>query len=89
MKHSELIPRFVKFMPEVKEEGVLYISLEYGTAIHKCACGCGELTVTPLNPDWWSLEIRNNKVTLRPSIGNFRMPCKSHYWITENKVVPA
>ena len=25
-------------------------------------------------------------ITLRPSIGNFSIPYKSHYYITENKV---
>ena len=78
---------FVRFIPENLEEGTLYISLEYGTAIHRCACGCGEPTVTPLNSNGWNLDIRANKVTLRPSIGNFQIACKSHYWITENKII--
>lgn len=25
-------------------------------------------------------------ITLRPSIGNYSIPCQSHYYITENKV---
>ena len=33
--------RFVELIPEVLDEGVLYISVTYTTALHKCACGCG------------------------------------------------
>lgn len=25
-------------------------------------------------------------VTLRPSVGSFNLPCKSHYYITDDKV---
>ncbi|WP_318271273.1 hypothetical protein [Sphingobacterium cellulitidis] len=42
--------KFVEFMPEKVEEGVLYVSIEYCTAIHKCVCGCGHEVVTPLSP---------------------------------------
>jgi hypothetical protein len=47
--------KFVEFMPEVIEEGVLYISVEYCTSVHKCACGCGNEVVTPLSPTDCSL----------------------------------
>jgi len=41
-KMVELIPEFVESVPPELEDGVIYISMIYGTAIHKCCCGCGE-----------------------------------------------
>jgi len=32
---------FVESFPDAREHGVLYISLTYATATHRCACGCG------------------------------------------------
>lgn len=89
MKTETLIPKFVEYMPETLEQGILYISDEFNTAIHLCACGCGEETVTPFNyvdNSHWMLTKDNNAITLSPSIGNQNMPCKSHYYIKNNKV---
>lgn len=78
-------PVYVEFMPTVLEDGKLYISEKYNVAIHLCLCGCKEKTVTPLHPiDGWVLTKQGDKVTLTPSIGNYQMPCKSHYIITKN-----
>lgn len=44
---NELRPEYVEFTPDDPAEGVLYISEEYETAIHKCPCGCGNEVVTP------------------------------------------
>ena len=86
-KIEELVPQFVEFMPSKLEEGILYISEKYETAIHLCPCGCGHQTVTPIKSWGWNY-IRNDKViTLEPSISNYQLPCKSHYWIRENKIV--
>jgi len=89
MKTTILKPSFFEFIPEVLEEGILYISLEYEVAIHLCCCGCKEQTVTPFNKNGWNLTINTvkNEVSLTPSIGNFQFPCKSHYFITNNKVI--
>lgn len=87
MKASELRPEYVELMPKAIEEGVLYISKKYGTAIHKCCCGCGQKVVTPLKPTEWSLSVAAEGVTLRPSIGNWSFPCRSHYWIRNNRVM--
>lgn len=78
--------RFVEFMPETLEEGVLYVSMEYCTAIHKCACGCGNKVVTPIAPTSWHLEFDGKSITLSPSIGNWSFACNSHYWIVKNKI---
>lgn len=73
-------------MPDVLEEGILYISIQYCTAIHKCVCGCGNEVVTPLSPTDWKVTFDGKTVSLDPSIGNWNFNCKSHYWIIKNKV---
>jgi hypothetical protein len=78
--------KFVEFIPDVLEEGILYISIEYCTAIHKCVCGCGNEVVTPLSPTDWKVTFDGKTVSLDPSIGNWNFKCKSHYWIIKNKV---
>lgn len=89
---NEIIPCCVKNIPVKKEEGILYIALDHKAAVHLCACGCKEVVVTPLDKEHgWLLSynqktLDGKKVTLRPSIGNFNIKCKSHYYITENKV---
>ena len=78
--------KFVAFIPDVVEDGILYISIEYCTAIHKCVCGCGNEVVTPLSPTDWELRYNGKTVSLYPSIGNWNFDCKSHYWITKNRI---
>jgi hypothetical protein len=78
--------RFVEFIPELLDDGVLYVSEVHGTAIHKCCCGCGEEVVTPLTPADWHLRKEGGTVTLTPSIGNWNYACQSHYWIRKNRV---
>jgi hypothetical protein len=77
---------FVEFIPEELQERTLYISKKYGTAVHKCCCGCGHEVVTPLSPVGWRLTFDGKTVSLYPSIGNWSLPCKSHYFITRNRV---
>lgn len=78
--------RFVEFIPKDIEDNVIYISIRFRTAIHKCACGCGIKTVTPLSPTDWKLSFNGKSVSLSPSIGNWNFPCQSHYWIIENDI---
>lgn len=80
-------PEFVEFMPNDIKKGVLYISMKYSLAIHSCACGCGEEVITPLDPSRWHLIYDGKTVSLKPSIGNWNFPCRSHYFITSNRVV--
>lgn len=86
MKIHKLKIKNVEFVPEQLENGVLYVSNEYNIAIHLCACGCGCQTVTPLTADGWVKSGTDETVTLRPSIGNYKFECKSHYYITDNKI---
>lgn len=82
MKH-----KFVEFIPSEIEEDTLYISIEYDVAKHKCPCGCGSDIVTSLSPARWSVTYDGETVSLSPSIGNWSHPCKSHYFISHDKVV--
>lgn len=87
MKLTSIQPKFVEFIPKELEEGVLYISEKYQTASHLCASGCKEKVVTPLSPVDWKLKINGELVSLYPSIGNWNYPCKSHYWIRNNRIL--
>lgn len=81
-----LTHEFVEFVPEQLAEGVLYISPEFGTVAHRCFCGCGREVATPLSPTDWEVTFDGETVSLWPSIGNWGFPCKSHYWIKNNRV---
>lgn len=88
---TEIQPVFIQYIPKELEEGKLYISEEYGIAIHLCACGCKEKSVTPLSPDPnpWILTKNGDKVSLSPSIGNWvgeKPNYHAHYYITDNKI---
>ena len=77
--------KWVEDMPERMEAGSLYISVEHRLTEHLCACGCGAEVSLPLGRSEWRLIYDGDSVSLRPSVGNWRLPCKSHYVITENK----
>lgn len=81
-----LTHRFVEYIPEVIEEGILYVSIPFCTAIHKCLCGCGNEVVTPISKKGWKLSFDGESVSLNPSIGSWNLKCKSHYFITNNNI---
>lgn len=83
---ASLKHKFVEYLPSDPASGVLYISITYATAVHKCCCGCGNKVITPLSPTDWSLIFDGRTVSLNPSIGNWSFPCRSHYWIKANRV---
>ena len=76
----------VHYLPKQLEEGFLYVSKEFGVAGHLCPCGCKNKIITPLDSTEWSFKEANGKPTLSPSIGNWQLPCKSHYWITNGLI---
>lgn len=77
----------VYYVPKDLKGGVLYVSEEFSTAAHLCACGCGVKVRTPLGPTEWTLEETDSGPTLRPSIGNWQQACRSHYWICRGEIV--
>jgi len=82
----ELSIVFVDLFPKYLEERTLYISTKYQTASHLCPCGCQEEIVTPLSPDDWQMTYDGRTVSMQPSIGNWGLACRSHYWIRHNIV---
>ena len=76
----------VHYMPKVLTPGILYYSAEFDSAAHICACGCGSKIRTPIGPTEWSIKNTPEGPTLRPSVGNWQKPCKSHYLITNGKI---
>lgn len=80
MKTDRVTPQFVTSFPHELEPGVLYVSTIFSTTAHACACGCGREVIAPLSPAQWVLTF-DGTVSLRPSIGNWGLPCRSHYFI--------
>lgn len=83
---AELEHEFVVSLPDELEQGILYISFEFGAVAHLCCCGCGNQVYTPLKPSRWRLTFDGEAIWLCPSIGNWDFPCESHYWIHGSKV---
>lgn len=87
MKLQRIQHKFIEFVPEKLEPGTIYVSLEYNTANHLCACGCGSEVVTILGPADSSITYNGRSISISTSIGNSNFPCKSHYWIEESRVL--
>lgn len=88
MKKNFMIKHeFVEFIPEVLSAGVIYVSIPYATASHSCFCGCGSRVVTPLSREGWSVTFDGESISLSPSIGNYGLPCQSHYFVRNDKVI--
>ncbi|GAA1069512.1 hypothetical protein GCM10009641_87900 [Mycobacterium cookii] len=86
MTVEALTPEFVDSFPRMLEPGKLYVSIEFTTCAHLCACGCGEEVITPLSPAQWSFTFNGCDVSMRPSIGNWTLPCQSHYIIQRGQI---
>ncbi|KKK74957.1 hypothetical protein LCGC14_2878520, partial [marine sediment metagenome] len=90
MRLLELIPVFQDVIP-TKDlvSGVILISEKYGASKHFCACGCGKLTVLPINDfhkgknmGWSFTKHKDGTVSFHPSVGNFsgQKPYHAHYY---------
>lgn len=80
-------PVWVDYMPDFYEQGKVYISEKYKTSKHLCLCGCGRMTIMPIDDGtkWWQLVKENDgTVSFIGSVGNYQFDCKSHYIITKN-----
>lgn len=86
MKQRQLQPKFAEFIPETLEDGILYVAMEYQMVAHLCCCGCGAPVYLPLSPVQWRLTFDGEAIWMDPSIGNWSLPCRSHYWIRGNNV---
>lgn len=87
MSHEQpLKHQFVDFIPEELDERTVYVSTRFATVSHLCLCRCQSKVVTPLSPTDWQLTFDGKSISLYPSIGNWSFPCRSHYWIRNNKM---
>ena len=89
MRYQVIEHRFVRNIPRELDAGVLYISMDYATAVHSCCCGCGERVVTPFTPTDWRMTFDGESVSLHPSVGNWNQKCRSHYVIQRSHVLEA
>lgn len=85
MKTERFAVRHVDEVPRPLEPDTLYVSMSYEVAIHLCACGCGDESVTPFDSGGWALTFVSELPTLNPSILNRR--CRAHYFIRNGAVV--
>lgn len=83
---KKITHKFVEYIPNNLEENVLYISIEYTTAVHLCFCGCKNKVNTPITPTDWKLTYNGKFVSLDPSVGSWNLKCRSHYWIEDSMV---
>lgn len=79
--------RFVEFIPDELDHGVLYVSLPYTTVLHLCACGCGTKVVCVLDPSDYAITFNGETISLWPSLGNWDFHCRSHYIIRHGRVL--
>jgi hypothetical protein len=89
IRHLSLEHRFVRNVPRELEPGILYISMDYATAVHSCCCGCGERVVTPFTPTDWRMTFDGESISLHPSVGNWNQSCRSHYIVQRGRVLEA
>lgn len=86
MTIRNLTPQFVEHFPDRLELGELYLAMEFSTAAHLCACGCGNKVITPFSPTDWQMYFDGETVSLKPSIGNWSFKCRSHYWVRSGRI---
>ncbi|WP_127794355.1 DUF6527 family protein [Agromyces sp. LHK192] len=86
MRTEIFAPVVLKYIPRTLEPHTFYISEVYGTTAHLCACGCRTKVFLPLSPAEWRVKFDEVGITVRPSVGNWEFPCRSHYFITQNAV---
>lgn len=86
MKTDHFKPEFAETFPNALKVGVFYISVEFNSCAHLCACGCGHEVITTLSPAQWAFSYNGKDVSLHPSVGNWALTCKSHYVIDSGRV---
>jgi hypothetical protein len=87
MRKTRIIKHeFIELLPSTLETETLYVSLKHKNMIHLCFCGCGRKVITPLSPTGWALTFNGRELSVFPSIGNWNLPCRSHYWIRRSRV---
>ena len=88
-KTNRVVLELVENVPTDLEVGKLYVSLKFRTSAHLCGCGCGTKVVLKLSPRHWSVILNGETVSMYPSVGNWQLPCLSHYWIRDGRILEA
>lgn len=78
---------WVDDMPMSLEPGNVYISIKHRLTEHLCACGCGTEVSLPLSRAEWRIVYDGESISIRPSIGNWRLSCGSHYIIERGQTL--
>lgn len=86
MSEPRISHEFVRTIPDELRPDTLYVSIDYLTTSHLCACGCGAEVVLPLHPTKWRMTFDGAAVSMHPSIGSRTLACRSHYWIDRGRV---
>lgn len=73
------------------EDGVLYVVDDSPYVQFNCPCGCGSDVTLPTTKhergyNGWGFVEQAGKVTLSPSIYSSGLPCKSHYFVRNNRI---
>ena len=63
------------------------MSIAYLTTVHKCPCVCSKEVVTAQSRTYWKLVFDGETVSLDPSVGNWSFPCRSHYWVSNDRAM--
>ena len=95
---DEIKPVLVMELPKSVNDmkhGILYLKHNEDDtyeSFHLCPCGCGEPVYLQYGGKGWNITLSINgrelkSVTISPSVGCFDFPCKSHYFIRENKII--
>lgn len=95
---DEIKPVLVMELPKSVNDmkhGILYLKHNEDDtyeSFHLCPCGCGEPVYLLYGGKGWNITLSINgrglkSVTISPSVGCFDFPCKSHYFIRENKII--
>lgn len=87
MRLNNVRPKFVENVPDEMEDGIIYISVPFRLAMHKCLCGCGGEVTTRISPTGWDFSFNGEDVSLSPSIGPSTSSCRSHYVVRRGHVI--
>lgn len=88
------IPEFLYAMfddEQKQDDGVFYVVDNSPYIGYNCPCGCGRVVILPTKKhqdgyDGWGFKEEDGKVTLSPSVYSTGFPCRSHYFIRENRI---
>lgn len=86
MRNNTIRHLFVERFPDHLEPGILYVSIKFANMSHLCCCGCGHEVITPLDPKDWQMIYDGKTISVHPSIGNWDLPCRSHYIIRNGRI---